>query len=199
MRFARGRLLDVGAGAGRVSLHLQERGHEVVAIDNSPGAVEVCRRRGVRDARLLDFAEVDESLGVFDTIVLLGNNFGVFGSGPKAKRLLRPLYRRRNVERGRLPGQIRIRVRFRTIVGPWFDYPMVSPAEMRDILDGTKWRLAQTIDSDDSYVAVIEKEPLNSAARGRAARTAKGAKAGVATSPSSGRRRPRSVRASSRA
>jgi SAM-dependent methyltransferase len=142
MRLARGRVLDVGAGAGRVSLHLQERGHEVVAIDNSPGAVAVCRRRGVRDARLLDFADVDESLGVFDTIVLLGNNFGVFGSSAKAKRLLRRLraltsengrilaesrdvsrvrgsdapwhaeYRRRNVERGRLPGQIRMRIRF---------------------------------------------------------------------------------------
>jgi SAM-dependent methyltransferase len=187
MRLVRGRVLDVGAGAGRVSLHLQERGHEVVAIDNSPGAVEVCRRRGVRDARLLDFADVGESLGIFDTIVLLGNNFGVFGSGPKAKRLLRRLrgltskrarilaesrdvssggladapwhveYRRRNVERGRLPGQIRIRIRFRNIVGPWFDYPMVSPAEMRGILDGTGWQLAQTIESDDTYVAVLEK------------------------------------------
>jgi len=187
MRLVRGRVLDVGAGAGRVSLHLQERGHDVVAIDNSPGAIEVCRRRGVRDARLLDFADVDESLGTFDTIVLLGNNFGLFGSPSRAKRLLRKLrrltsedarilaesrdvstsggadapwhvaYRKRNVERGRLPGQIRIRIRFRTIIGPWFDYPMVSPAEMRDILDGTGWHLAQTIDSEDTYVAVIEK------------------------------------------
>jgi SAM-dependent methyltransferase len=187
MRLARGRVLDVGAGAGRVSLYLQERGHEVVAIDNSPGAVEVCRRRGVRDARLLDFADVDASLGVFDTIVMLGNNFGVFGSAAKAKRLLRRLraqtgegarmlaesrdvssgpgadapwhveYRRRNVERGRLPGQIRIRIRFRKLVGPWMDYPMVSPAELREILDGTGWHLKDTIDSDDTYIAVIEK------------------------------------------
>ena len=187
MRLVRGRTLDCGAGAGRVSLHLQERGHDVVAIDNSPGAIEVCRRRGVRDARLLDFGDVDESLGTFDTIVLLGNNFGLFGSPAKAKRLLRRLrkltsgdgrilaesrdvssapgsnapwhveYRRRNVERGRLPGQIRIRIRFRTLVGPWFDYPMVSRDELRDILDGTGWRLDRTIDSDDTYIAVIEK------------------------------------------
>jgi SAM-dependent methyltransferase len=187
MRLVRGRTLDCGAGAGRVALHLQERGHDVVAIDNCPGAVEVCRRRGVRDARLLDFGDVDESLGTFDTIVLLGNNFGLFGSPAKAKRLLRRLhkltsgdarilaesrdvssgpgsnvpwhveYRRRNVERGRLPGQIRIRIRFRTLVGPWFDYPMVSRNELRDILDGTGWRLDRTIDSDDTYIAVIEK------------------------------------------
>ncbi len=81
MRFVRGRVLDVGAGAGRVSLHLQERGHEVVAIDISPGAVEVCRRRGVRDARLCRFEDVGPELGVFDTVVMWGNNFGLFG-GP---------------------------------------------------------------------------------------------------------------------
>jgi len=223
MRFVHGRVLDVGAGAGRVSLYLQERGHEVVAIDNSPGAIEVCRRRGVNEAHLLDFADVDESLGTFDTIVMLGNNFGVFGSAAKAKRLLRRLraltgdearilaesrdvshrgtadapwhveYRRRNVERGRLPGQIRIRIRFRKFVGPWFDYPMVSPAEMRDILDGTGWELEQTIDSDDTYVAVIKK-----AARGPAARTVRRATAAGATSRASDRRRPRSAHASSR-
>ena len=180
-------MLDAGAGAGRVSLHLQERGHEVVAIDNSPGAIDVCRRRGARDARVLAFDAVDESLGTFDTIVLFGNNFGLFGSPTKAKRLLRRLhrmtsddaciivesrdverrggadapwhkrYRERNIARGRLPGQIRIRVRFRDVVGPWMDYPMVSPDQLRVILAGTRWNLAQVFDSDDTYVAIIEK------------------------------------------
>jgi SAM-dependent methyltransferase len=52
MRFVRGRVLDVGCGAGRVCLHLKERGLDVVGIDISPGAVEVCRRRGVRHVRV---------------------------------------------------------------------------------------------------------------------------------------------------
>jgi SAM-dependent methyltransferase len=187
MRHAKGRVLDVGAGAGRVSLYLQERGHEVVAIDNSPGAIEVCRRRGVRDARVLAFDGVDESIGTFNTIVLLGNNFGLFGSPTKAKRLLRRLhrmtsddariivesrdvdrrgapdapwhrrYRERNIAHGRLPGQIRIRVRFRDVIGPWMNYPMVSPDQLREILGGTRWYVAHLFDSDDTYVAIVEK------------------------------------------
>src|SRR6266545_2468424 len=187
IRYMRGRVLDVGAGGGRVALHLQERGHDVVAIDNSPGAIEVCRRRGVRDARMRAFEDVDESLGTFDTVVLLGNNFGLFGTPTKAKRLLRRLhrmtsddariiaesrdverrgaadapwharYRKRNVERGRLPGQIRIRIRFRDLVGPWMDYPMVSPDQLREIVAGTRWYVVHVFDSDDTYVAIIEK------------------------------------------
>lgn len=40
MRFVRGRVLDLGCGAGRVSLHLQNRGLDVVGVDVSPMAVE---------------------------------------------------------------------------------------------------------------------------------------------------------------
>jgi cyclopropane fatty-acyl-phospholipid synthase-like methyltransferase len=184
MRFVRGRVLDIGCGAGRVCLHLQERGHEVVGVDLSPGAVEVCRRRGVRDVRLVGVDDVDESLGRFDTIVMLGNNFGVVGSRENAVRLLRRFraltsdrgrivaesrdvgrtedpvhvgYQEQNRERGRMPGQIRIRVRFREHATPWFDYLMVSPAELEELVEDTGWRIGRVLESDDTYVAVLEK------------------------------------------
>ena len=145
----------------------------------------MARKRGVSDVRLLPLEDVDASLGHFDTIVMYGNNFGLFASRAKAKRLLRRFarltsergriiaetrdvsrgddpahvrYRKRNVARGRLPGQIRIRVRYRDLATPWFDYLMVGVGELRDILDGTGWTLERTIDSDDTYIAVIDKE-----------------------------------------
>jgi SAM-dependent methyltransferase len=220
MRYVRGRVLDVGAGAGRVALHLQERGHEVVTIDVSPGAVEVCRRRGVRDARLLSIDDVDESLGTFDTIVMYGNNLGLLASPAKANRLLRRFHRltsergrivaesrdvrrtddaahlayhERNLQRGRLPGQIRIRVRYRDAATPWFAYLMVSPDELVELLQDTGWQLSRTLDSEDTYIAIIEKE-----ARAPASRSARRGSPSAATSRPSGRRRPRSGRASSR-
>jgi SAM-dependent methyltransferase len=185
MRFVRGRVLDVGCGAGRVALHLQERGLEVVAIDVSPGAVEVTRRRGVRDARLRSIDDVDESLGAFDTIVMYGNNFGLFGSQAKATRLLRRFHRlttergrivaesrdpyrtkdpvhlgyhERNRSRGRMSGQLRIRVRYREHATPWFDYLIVSRDEMEELTEGTGWHLARTFEGVDGvYTAVLEK------------------------------------------
>jgi hypothetical protein len=66
-------------------------------------------------------------------------------------------YQDENVHRGRLPGQIRIRVRHRDASTPWFDYLMVSPGELERLLDGTGWRLSRTLDSDDTYIAVIDK------------------------------------------
>jgi SAM-dependent methyltransferase len=91
LHWVRGRVLDVGVGAGRVALELQKRGLEVVAIDVSPGAVEVARRRGARDVRVLALEDVDGSLGPFDSLVMFGNNFGLFGSRAKARRLLQRL------------------------------------------------------------------------------------------------------------
>ena len=184
MRFVRGRVLDVGCGAGRVCLHVQERGGEAVGIDVSPGAIEVCRRRGVVDARLMPAEEIDDSLGRFDTVVFFGNNIGLLADAEQGPALLRRLheittdrgrivgesrdvtrsqdplhlaYQAENRRRGRLPGQLTIRVRYRDAATPWFDYLMVSPTELERLVDGTGWRLARTIDSDDTYIAILEK------------------------------------------
>jgi hypothetical protein len=39
------------AGGGRVELELQERSLDVVGIGSSPGAIEICRRRGCFETR----------------------------------------------------------------------------------------------------------------------------------------------------
>src|SRR6185436_604004 len=50
-RLARGRVLDVGAGAGAVALVLEAAGLEVTALELLPGLVDVLRALGLRDAR----------------------------------------------------------------------------------------------------------------------------------------------------
>lgn len=74
----RGRILDVGAGAGCHSLVLQARGLDVDAIDISPGCVEVMRKRGVEKAHhhnILDFKNSH-----YDTVLMLMNGLGISGS-----------------------------------------------------------------------------------------------------------------------
>lgn len=78
LQLCRGKVLDVGCGAGSHSLYLQEeRKLEVVCIDTSAGAIEICHKRGILDARNIAFEELSEEK--FDTILLLMNGTGIVG------------------------------------------------------------------------------------------------------------------------
>jgi SAM-dependent methyltransferase len=83
----RGRVLDVGAGAGCHSLALQDRGLEVTAIDVLPGLVEILRERGVHDARQASWMDVDA--GTFDTVFMMMNGLGLAETLEGLRRFLR--------------------------------------------------------------------------------------------------------------
>lgn len=71
----KGRVLDVGCGAGNHSLYLQQKGLQVKAIDISEGAIKVCKLRGVTHA---EAHSVLEETDTYDTILLLMNGTGIF-------------------------------------------------------------------------------------------------------------------------
>jgi SAM-dependent methyltransferase len=182
---ARGSILDVGCGAGRVALYLQAKGNRVLAMDNSPLAVKVAKLRGVKATRILSIDEIRTLRHRFDTIVLFGNNFGLFGGIGKARRLLSAMqrittpdaliiaaganpystrdpvhlaYHQKNRDRGRMAGQVRLRIRYRQFRGQWFDYLFASEDEVRCIVDKTAWTISDIVKSEGpGFVAVLQK------------------------------------------
>jgi len=74
---AKGRVLDIGLGAGRHALYIQEKGLKVVGIDTSPLAIQVSQRRGVKDARVMRLFDLDFPDDSFDTVLMLGQNLAL--------------------------------------------------------------------------------------------------------------------------
>jgi SAM-dependent methyltransferase len=184
LRLCRGAVLDIGAGAGRTAIELQRRGMAVTALDTSPGALEIARMRGVRDTVLATVDDYTRTTDRYDTFLLLGNNLGLIEGPERAPVFLDALarlargrariiaqgadpyrttdpvhvgYHRRNRERGRLGGQLRLRLRYRLLATDWFDYLNCSVDELATLVAGTRWRLA-AVDNEDRpyYLAVME-------------------------------------------
>jgi hypothetical protein len=116
-------------------------------------------------------------LGPFDTVLLLGNNLGLLASAERATVVLSNLatvmrpggrllgsgldpyrtgieaylaYHDWNRQRGRMPGQVRMRVRDGALATSWFDYLFVSLTELQKILTNTPWQLGQVEEHEGS-------------------------------------------------
>lgn len=87
---ARGRVLDIGAGAGCHALALQERGVEVKAIDISPLSCVAMRERGIKEVECVNLFD-PQLQGRYDTLLLLMNGTGVAGKLERLPALLNRL------------------------------------------------------------------------------------------------------------
>lgn len=90
LSMAKGRVLDIGAGAGCHALALQERGLEVKVIDISPLSCEVMKERGVKDVECVNLFN-PQLQGKYDTLLLLMNGTGIAGKLNRLSMLLNRL------------------------------------------------------------------------------------------------------------
>ncbi len=162
-----GPVLDLGAGAGRAALHLQGRGLEVVAVENSPGAAEVCRRRGVRDVRTTDLNDPPTDRA-WRAVLLLCGNIGLGGSWEGIRRLLRRLAEISapgavlvtDSVNDAGQGEIGLRLRYGDLATPWWRQRNVSAAEAPALVEGTGWRIVRRLHApnDFDHYLLLERE-----------------------------------------
>ena len=77
LKLCKGNILDIGCGAGSHSLYLQKKGFAVTALDQSPGAIETCKLRGLEHTVLQNIQ--DFKLQKYDTLLMLMNGIGIVG------------------------------------------------------------------------------------------------------------------------
>ena len=185
LKSVRGRVLDIGCGAGRIALYLQDQGFDVTGIDISPLAIKICKMRGLKKAKVMPIRETKFDSNSFDTILMMGNTFGLASNATGTQKILIEFYRitaadalivtttrdpyktlnpvhleyhKSNRRKGRMSGQVKLRERFQQHTSKWFDLLMVSKEEMRTILKDTGWEARDFIDSDGAgYAALLMK------------------------------------------
>lgn len=174
-----GTVLDLGCGAGRHALYLQDR-HEVTAIDRSPLAIRIARERGVDRAIVGDMLRLPIH-GEVGSVLAAGGQLGIPGSIAGLRELLDTLAgvtsqdgtlvadvldptdledpaRRNYLEKHRLcDGAFvrRFRIEYEGVAGPWIDLLMLGPDALRDVVAKTEWRVREVLRRGGSYTAVL--------------------------------------------
>jgi len=159
-----GPVLDLGAGAGRASLYLQERGLSVTAVDASPGAVKVCQLRGVADVRLGDVNDPPDDRRWAGVLLLCGN-LGLGGSWEGNRTLLARLSEL--CAPGTVlvgdsvtpdgPAQVTLRIRYRDLVTPWWTQYNIPATEMSDMVKGTGWQLETHLQAGEDHAVLLRR------------------------------------------
>ncbi|MFA7243844.1 MAG: methyltransferase domain-containing protein [Patescibacteria group bacterium] len=181
--FAKGKILDIGCGPGRHALYLQEKGLDVTAMDPSPLAIRVCKMQGIKKSLIGQIENINDSLDLkYDTFLLMGNNLGLLQNQIKAPEILRrlhgagsdnaiiiaessnpdkiydPAYRSYfncNLKKGKLSGEVKLRVRYDDITGPWFEYLYLSPSELEQLIRPTGWKILKIFENNSPQYFVI--------------------------------------------
>jgi len=192
-----GRVLDVGCGQGRIAVYLmtarREHVTEVVGVDSNPASLRDYEKRWTQEVsapymtRCLDVrADNFESLGMFDSILLLGSTLGIPGNQSELTRLFRVLRARMRsggklVASGRDPekmtnsedclinndnvkaalgrGERYLRISFENHDTGWFALYYAGLDELRGIANATGWRMLDEYtcwQNPDQYGVVFE-------------------------------------------
>lgn len=173
---SRGKILDAGAGSGRNSLILQERGADVTALDISSRCVALMRRRGVQKTIQEDIFELRE--GSFDTILLLMHGIGVAGTLEGLENLLTGLrqiinpggrlmldsydfvygcpgimhdrYREQKKRKGQYMGEYRSKLLYKNLLGEPFYWLYIDPYTLEEYAERTGWKCEIPIMEDSA-------------------------------------------------
>jgi len=175
-----GPVLDVGCGPGKHARFLQGQGHDVLAIDRSPGAIAVAREWGVNHAAVMDMRDAAILDSTFEGSIVLGKQIAVGNSLSDLRSTLSTLAS--VVEPGgrlvadfdaperRGDGYLddhwvedgvafrSFRVEYDDLVGPWVDVLMLDRDSLEGIVSETPWEIG-TVDHGDGsdYLVVLER------------------------------------------
>ncbi|MBU2565669.1 MAG: methyltransferase domain-containing protein [Candidatus Thermoplasmatota archaeon] len=180
LEYANGKILDIGCGTGRHSLFLQRKGYHVTGMDFSKLAIKVSKMRGLKNCVLTSAFSLPFKKNSFDTVLLMGNNFGICGKG--TEEFLRKMYDittkngkilavSRNPEDTEKPEHLKyhelnrksnkpvglatIRIEYKNTIGDWFELLLLGVDELKILCEKTGWEIKKTIKGENGVYSMM--------------------------------------------
>jgi len=175
LELCRGRVLDIGAGAGSHALILQQRNIAVTALDISTTAVAIMKKRGVTDAVEKNIFELELS-DTYDTLLFMMNGIGVTGTIAgfkaflkKAKTYLKPggqllfdssdisyLYQEIQFPANAYFGEVAFAYEYKQKRGKWFKWVYIDQQTLKNVAAAAGWNSHIVMEDDnDQYLAQL--------------------------------------------
>lgn len=170
-----GKVIDVGAGVGAHTLILQQNKIDVTAIDISPKAVEIMKKRGVKTALVQDVFKITTQ---YDTLLMLMNGIGLTGTLlgfidflTYAKTLIKSggqiifdssdisyLYEDLPKPNNRYFGEVSYRYEYKKEKGNWFNWLYIDQQTLIATATAQGWQTEILFEDDqDQYLAKLTK------------------------------------------
>lgn len=179
----KGRVLDIGAAAGRHSMELIRRGFSVTSLDIASDVEDILRDRGIKEIVISDVFTFSGDR--FDTLLMLMNGIGIVGTVDRldlflnhAHRLvasggqilcdsidvsvtsdpIHVAYRQQNIASGRQPGQQSFTITYENQQGAVFDWLHIDfPTFSRHCLKAN-WKAELIYEDGDGHYLCRVKE-----------------------------------------
>ena len=171
----KGKVMDIGAGAGAHALALQAKGIDVSAMDISEKAVAVMKKRGVKQVMRADIMQVTGAL--FDTLLLLMNGIGLTSNLQglrlflqKARTLLKPggqllfdssdvayLYKDGTQKLKNYYGEVPFQYEYKGQKSDWFTWLYIDQKTLIDVATREGWQVTILfVDDYEQYLARLQ-------------------------------------------
>lgn len=176
LELCKGKILDIGAGAGAHTLELQQMGKEAYALEISPNACQVMRHRGIQHVICEDIF-THQNNG-YDTLLLLMNGIGLSGSVKKLEKFLdladkllnedgqiifdscdiSYIYEDFEWPKNRYYGEVKCKYEYMTEFTEWFQWLYIDQETMRQVANDKGWACDILFEDDqDQYLATLKR------------------------------------------
>lgn len=174
LKAARGKVLDMGCGAGRIIKYLGAKGISVTGFDVDPHCIKLCKEQGLKDVHHTDF-EHFKTLGVFDTLLLLNRSAGMTGTLEGLKKLLYKskeccspdgvlifdsLKEPNESDQESSYKEMMLRHKYAGRYDKWFPWICISKGYMEKLLQESGWEIIDTIQGDDRYCFISKLKKI---------------------------------------